>query len=179
MGVCFDCLVTIDGTANRQGCMTMVRDGMRIETQRGKRDIRRMILAADDLRDRYDVAVVGAGPAGLAAASFVCAAGLGCVLFDEQQNPGGQIYRGVTSSPFARNAVLGDDYWRGEAMVRDALASGAHYVAGATVWGLLRPGRDRGFGRRHQRGRFAPPALSWRPARSSGHSRSQAGRCLV
>ena len=39
MGVCFDCLVTIDGTANRQGCMTLVRDGMRIETQRGKRDL--------------------------------------------------------------------------------------------------------------------------------------------
>lgn len=37
MGVCFDCLVTIDGTGNRQGCMTPVRDGMRVETQRGKR----------------------------------------------------------------------------------------------------------------------------------------------
>jgi D-hydroxyproline dehydrogenase subunit gamma len=38
MGVCFDCLVTIDGGANRQACMTPVRDGMRIETQRGKRE---------------------------------------------------------------------------------------------------------------------------------------------
>jgi predicted molibdopterin-dependent oxidoreductase YjgC len=38
MGVCFDCLVTVDGSANRQGCMTPVRDGMRIETQRGKRE---------------------------------------------------------------------------------------------------------------------------------------------
>ncbi len=38
MGVCFDCLVMIDGVANRQACMTLVRDGMRIETQRGKRE---------------------------------------------------------------------------------------------------------------------------------------------
>lgn len=38
MGVCFDCLVMIDGVANRQACMTPVRDGMRVETQRGKRD---------------------------------------------------------------------------------------------------------------------------------------------
>jgi D-hydroxyproline dehydrogenase subunit gamma len=38
MGVCFDCLVKIDGDANRQACMTTVRDGMRIETQRGKRE---------------------------------------------------------------------------------------------------------------------------------------------
>src|SRR5262245_39619319 len=38
MGACFDCLVTIDGIANRQACMTLARDGMRIETQKGKRD---------------------------------------------------------------------------------------------------------------------------------------------
>jgi D-hydroxyproline dehydrogenase subunit gamma len=38
MGVCFDCLVTIDGVGNRQACMTAVRPGMRIETGRGKRD---------------------------------------------------------------------------------------------------------------------------------------------
>ena len=38
MGVCFDCLVTIDGVVNRQGCMVRVREGMRIETQKGKRE---------------------------------------------------------------------------------------------------------------------------------------------
>lgn len=43
------------------------------------------MIAAADLRDRYDVAIVGAGPAGLAAASVCAAAGLGCVLFDDQQ----------------------------------------------------------------------------------------------
>jgi predicted molibdopterin-dependent oxidoreductase YjgC len=38
MGACFDCLVTIDGVGNRQGCMIAVRDGMRIETGQGKRE---------------------------------------------------------------------------------------------------------------------------------------------
>jgi NADH dehydrogenase/NADH:ubiquinone oxidoreductase subunit G len=28
----------IDGVANRQGCMTPVRDGMRVATQRDKRE---------------------------------------------------------------------------------------------------------------------------------------------
>src|SRR5712692_2910284 len=37
MGACFECLVTIDGVGNRQGCMIAVRDGMRIETGQGKR----------------------------------------------------------------------------------------------------------------------------------------------
>lgn len=39
MGVCFDCLVTIDGVGNRQACLVPVRDGMRIETQSGKRSV--------------------------------------------------------------------------------------------------------------------------------------------
>ncbi len=38
MGVCFDCLVTIDGVGNRQGCLVAVRAGMAIETQAGKRE---------------------------------------------------------------------------------------------------------------------------------------------
>ncbi|WP_114857201.1 (2Fe-2S)-binding protein [Azospirillum brasilense] len=41
MGVCFDCLVTIDGTGNQQGCQIRVHPGMRVETQNGKREIER------------------------------------------------------------------------------------------------------------------------------------------
>jgi len=41
MGVCFECLVTIDGTGNRQACMVPVEEGMRIETQHGRREIGR------------------------------------------------------------------------------------------------------------------------------------------
>jgi predicted molibdopterin-dependent oxidoreductase YjgC len=39
MGVCFDCLVVIDGRPNQQGCMIPVRDGMRIERQQGARTV--------------------------------------------------------------------------------------------------------------------------------------------
>src|ERR1700742_85721 len=39
MGVCFDCLVTIDGVGNRQACLLQVREGMRVETQRGARGV--------------------------------------------------------------------------------------------------------------------------------------------
>lgn len=37
MGICFDCLVEIDGMPNRQACMTIVRDDMAITGQRGAR----------------------------------------------------------------------------------------------------------------------------------------------
>ena len=41
MGVCFDCLVVIDGVGNRQACLTPVRDGMAVELQAGKREAAR------------------------------------------------------------------------------------------------------------------------------------------
>ena len=38
MGVCFDCLVTINGVGSRQACLIPVREGMKVETQQGKRE---------------------------------------------------------------------------------------------------------------------------------------------
>lgn len=39
MGVCFDCLVEIDGVPNRQGCMTPVREGMHVRRMDGARSL--------------------------------------------------------------------------------------------------------------------------------------------
>jgi predicted molibdopterin-dependent oxidoreductase YjgC len=39
MGVCFECLVSIDGIGNRQACLIPAREGMRVETQTGARAI--------------------------------------------------------------------------------------------------------------------------------------------
>lgn len=36
MGVCHECLVTIDGAPNRQGCLVPVREGMTIARQGGQ-----------------------------------------------------------------------------------------------------------------------------------------------
>jgi hypothetical protein len=47
MGVCFDCLAEIDGLPNRQSCMVAVRHGMRIDRQRGAREINPSADGAD------------------------------------------------------------------------------------------------------------------------------------
>jgi hypothetical protein len=39
MGVCFDCLVEIDGIASRQACLTPVAEGMRVRRYYGARGI--------------------------------------------------------------------------------------------------------------------------------------------
>lgn len=33
MGVCFDCLVTVDGLADQRACITPVRPGMRVQLE--------------------------------------------------------------------------------------------------------------------------------------------------
>jgi D-hydroxyproline dehydrogenase subunit gamma len=39
MGVCFDCLMDIDGVASRQACMVTVAEGMQVRRQRGAKAI--------------------------------------------------------------------------------------------------------------------------------------------
>lgn len=39
MGVCFECLVEVNGLANCQACLIPVEDGMRVRRQRGARDL--------------------------------------------------------------------------------------------------------------------------------------------
>lgn len=33
MGICFDCIVTVDGVPNVRACLTPVADGMQVETE--------------------------------------------------------------------------------------------------------------------------------------------------
>jgi len=39
MGVCYDCLVEIDGAPNQQACMTLACDGMVVARQPGAREV--------------------------------------------------------------------------------------------------------------------------------------------
>ena len=39
MGVCFDCLMEIDGVGNRQACLTPVAAGMQVRRQHGARGV--------------------------------------------------------------------------------------------------------------------------------------------
>jgi NADPH-dependent 2,4-dienoyl-CoA reductase/sulfur reductase-like enzyme len=87
-----------------------------------------------------DVAVIGAGPAGLAAATEAAKAGLSVVLLDEQPAPGGQIYRAIERATPPLLKILGDDYAAGRALVDEFRASPAEYLPGAAVWNI---GTDR------------------------------------
>jgi NADPH-dependent 2,4-dienoyl-CoA reductase/sulfur reductase-like enzyme len=82
--------------------------------------------------DKIDFAVIGAGPAGMAAAALAAELGLDTVLIDEQDAPGGQIYRNIERAP--EHTPLGADYLAGRKLVADLRASAATYLASTTVW---------------------------------------------
>jgi len=85
-----------------------------------------------------DLVIVGAGPAGLAAATEARTWGLSVAVLDEQPATGGQIYRGVDTSTAKARSVLGEDYAAGALLTKAFVQSGARHIAGASVWNVSR-----------------------------------------
>ena len=84
-----------------------------------------------------DLAIVGAGPAGMAAAATAAELGLSSVVLDEQPEPGGQIYRGIERLAATRPqhlALVGADYAAGLELARAFRKAKTDYCDGAQVW---------------------------------------------
>ena len=79
-----------------------------------------------------DLIIIGAGPAGMAAAATAAQGGLRVLLLDEQPHAGGQIYRSVGNG--APGAWLGKDYAAGAGLVVDLDHPNIRAEFGATVW---------------------------------------------
>ena len=85
--------------------------------------------------ESFDLAVVGAGPAGMAAALEADALGLSVVLLDDQPAPGGQIWRGIEQAEAdGMSRSFGAAYAEGAELVRRFRASGVDYRPRTPVW---------------------------------------------
>ncbi|CAH2598612.1 Opine oxidase subunit A [Rhodovastum atsumiense] len=84
----------------------------------------------------WDAIVIGAGPAGLAAASLLAEQGAQVVVLDEQPAPGGQIYRAIEAGQANAGLlrILGPEYAHGGTLAARFRASGASYRPGTQVW---------------------------------------------
>jgi len=84
----------------------------------------------------YDYLVVGAGPAGMAAAIEASHAGLTVLVLDQAATAGGQIYRNVGHSSTAQERVLGPDYSLGKPLLKAFMAASCDYQPLAQVWNI-------------------------------------------
>ncbi len=137
MGACQDCLVEIDGRGSQRACMTKVAPGLDVR-RAGRDDARLAPLAprpsADPVIESCDVAIVGAGPAALAAARHLAAAGLATVIFDERPEPGGQYFKPLAPSHRFSGTPSDAQFATGLRYREAALAAGAVIRSGALVW---------------------------------------------
>ncbi len=88
------------------------------------------------LNNHYQLLIIGAGPAGLAAATTASNHGISCALLDEQAEPGGQIYRSIESVPESNAEKLGTEYLRGKDLAAAFRQSDAQYFPETKVWSL-------------------------------------------
>ncbi|WP_330241323.1 FAD/NAD(P)-dependent oxidoreductase [Streptomyces sp. NBC_00525] len=97
--------------------------------------------------DRADLAVVGAGPAGLAAAVTAADAGLRVLLLDAADAPGGQYYRAPAPGLHATRPEALHHHWPAFTALTARLdrhrATGrVRHLTGHHVWTIARTGED-------------------------------------
>lgn len=86
----------------------------------------------------HDLIVIGAGPAGMAAATMGATLGLKTVLLDEQPQSGGQIYRNVATVHPAVAKLLGTDYLHGATLLEAMRVAGVDVRHDALAWDISR-----------------------------------------
>ncbi len=89
---------------------------------------------------RVDLAIIGAGPAGLSAALMARAAGVPVTVIDENPLPGGQIFRQMPRGFRAlRPGALGHTYSKGQDLLEQVAGADVQVLSNTLVWGIFHP----------------------------------------
>jgi thioredoxin reductase len=140
MGVCQDCLVTIDGEENMRACMVKAAPGLNVTRQAfpgqtAARSIGAKPITAGDLPELTpEILVIGGGAGGLSAALAARVAGADVLLIDERSIAGGQYYKQTADGA---GPPLDRQQREGAALVADVMASGVQVMAPADLWGAF------------------------------------------
>ena len=142
MGVCNECLVTVDGQESKRACMTKVTGPHRIERQSVPVRLPPLStegaapILVDDLEVRTpDLLVIGGGAGGMNAAAIAAEAGLKVVLVDERAKLGGQFFK----QPGDNHAYSDSQTEGGRARIERVHRAGVEVISGAEAWGAFAP----------------------------------------
>ena len=86
------------------------------------------------VQQQHDLVIIGAGPAGMAAAREAGAEGLNTLILDEQSRAGGQIYRNISQPVLQDRTILGPEYYAGESLLQGLGQSSVKHIHSASVW---------------------------------------------
>ncbi|MEV0283896.1 FAD-dependent oxidoreductase [Kribbella sp. NPDC050820] len=153
IGACHDCLVVVNGTPDVRACQRLLHNGDEITTQQGaelprpsgpgeageaSRDAPSAGAAVHRTTPPWvaEVAVVGGGPAGVAAALAAADAGVSVLLIDSAPAVGGQFNRQVALA--GERPELFQHGWKAFVARRDRLAAHPRitHLAETSVWAL-------------------------------------------
>ncbi len=140
MGVCQDCLVEVDGKPNQRACMTKVNGPLVVSQEAHARPLPPAEANPSPRQapavERPDVLIIGAGPAGIAAAIEARRAGASVIVADERAKAGGQYYKQLD--------VKGSDvappdpqHAKGAQLIAEAVALGVEFRHDITIWGAF------------------------------------------
>ncbi len=105
MGICFECVVDVDGRPGQRACLTKLAAGMKVRHQPhgghppapGDPPLAEPPEGPIPVQDP-EILIIGAGPAGLAAGEAAALGGCRVTLLDERPEAGGQYFKQLAPS---------------------------------------------------------------------------------
>ena len=142
IGKCSSCLATVDGIPNVRTCITPVREGMVVKSQRGPGKLNPGFRPQPrEVEERsVEAAVVGAGPAGLSAARTLIRYGIVPLVLDENPHLGGQLIKQTHKFFGSRAERAGTRGFSIAEELAKEVEAGAEILRQARALGLYREG---------------------------------------
>ncbi len=145
IGKCSSCFMKVDDIPNTRTCIEPVREGVRVERQKGLAEIPPSTIvyeAEDEEVLEADVLVIGGGPAGLAATLAAAKHGLSVLVVNEHFRLGGQLVK-QTHKFFGSKELFGGlrGFQVGEELAKKVTSyDNVRVLLQTTAYGIFRGG---------------------------------------
>ncbi|MFK4082789.1 FAD-dependent oxidoreductase [Kribbella sp. NPDC020789] len=144
IGACYDCLVVVNGVPDVRACQRTVSAGDAINSQAGAVLPTEAGTSSAGEALSTDVVVVGAGPAGMAAALAAADRGASVVLIDAGRTIGGQFHRQAAPEFGVRRKAIAGERVLSHELITYLPESSVWAVEGKRLWVQRGPADARG-----------------------------------